>query len=206
MSILRRTAILMALSALAGGSISPVNAATPVEAFVSDNINKGLGILNEKQLTQAQRREQFASLLLGVADMRRIAVFTLGQYAQTTSQADQDAFAVAFQHYAVAVYQSYFAQYAGQTLQIRRSSERAPGDFVVVTDLIDPAAAGRQPLEVDFRIRTDSGKPTLVDFSVAGVWIGLEERDQFTAVLGQNKGSIPILISHLDKIASQYGP
>jgi phospholipid transport system substrate-binding protein len=195
----------MAVTTFASAVILPAGAATPVETFVSGNIDKGLSILNNKQLSQVQRREQFATLLLGVTDMRRIAMFTLGQYAGTTSQADQDTFAAAFQSYAVAVYQSYFAQYAGQTLRIIRSSERAPGDFVVVTSLVDPgAAAGHQPLEVDFRIRTDSGKPILVDFSVAGVWIGLEERDQFVAVLGQNKGSIPILIGHLDKATSQY--
>jgi len=207
MSILRRTAMLTSLSlcvcAIAG--VSPAIAVTPAEAFVSENIDKGLGILNDKQLTQAQRKEQFAGLLLGVTDMRRIALFVLGRYAQTSTEADKEAYVAAFQHYATAVYQSYLAKYAGQTLQVVHSSERAPGDFVVVTKLMDTGeGSGQQPLEVDFRIRTDSGKPMLVDFSVAGIWLALEERDQFSAVLSQNNGSIPVLISHLDKIASQY--
>jgi ABC-type transporter MlaC component len=62
-------------------------------------------------------------LLLGITAMRRIAIFTLGRYATTATQADQDAFVSSFRHYALAVYQSYFAAYAGQTLQVMRSSE-----------------------------------------------------------------------------------
>ena len=200
----RRTAILMAMMACVTARVLPARAATPAEAFVSDNIDKGLAILNNKQLTQTQRRDQFAQLLLGVTDIRRIAIFTLGRYAAMASQADRDAFVAAFQRYAMAVYQSYFAQYARQTLRVVRSTERAPGDFVVVTNFLDPSIATSKPLEVNFRVLTNGGVPVLVDFSVAGVWLGLEERDQFVAVLGQNGGSIPQLISHLDKIASQY--
>lgn len=179
-------------------------AATPAEAFISDHIHKGLEILNDSQLTRAQRREQFEAFLLGVTDMKRIATFTLGQYRRSASQADQDVFATAFQQYAVAVYQSYFDKYAGQTLRVIGSNERAAGDFIVRTNMIDPNDhSGQQPLEVDFRVSTDTGNPVIVDFSVAGIWLALEERDQFTAFLGQNNGNIPALISHLNELRSK---
>ena len=57
---------------------------------------------------------------------------------------------------------------------------------------------------MDFRVRADSGKPVVVDFSVAGIWLALEERDQFTAFLGQNNGDIHTLISHLSELAKQF--
>ncbi len=85
------------------------------------------------------------------------------------------------------------------------SQTRSPDDFIVMTQLIDPNdQTGQQPLEVDFRVRTDSGKPVVVDFSVAGIWLALEERDQFTAFLGQNNGNIHTLIAHLDDLAKQF--
>ena len=55
---------------------------------------------------------------------------------------------------------------------------------------------------MDFRVRTDTGKPVVVDFSVAGIWLALEERDQFTAFLGQNNGNIPTLVAHLTDLAN----
>ncbi|HWC64429.1 MAG TPA: ABC transporter substrate-binding protein [Rhizomicrobium sp.] len=183
----------------------PALAATPAETFVQDNIHKGLDILNSKSLPVDQRRSQFEGFLLGLTDMKRIADFTLGQYRRGASPADLAAFDAAFQNYAVAVYQSYFARYAGQTLKVTGSQQRAPDDFIVTTQLIDPTdRSGQPPLQVDFRVRTDTGKPVVIDFSVSGIWLALEERDQFTSFLGQNGGNIQMLNSHLNDLAKQY--
>ncbi len=199
----RRTVLALAL--LSPLAATPALAANQAETYVADNIQKGLAILNNKALPTEQKRAQFESFLMALTDMKRIALFTLGQYRRSASPADLDAFAAAFQNYATAVYQSYFARYSGQTLKVTGSTERAPGDFIVVTSLIDPTdKSGQPPLEVDFRVRTDGGKPVVVDFAVAGIWIALEERDQFTAFLGQNNGSIPTLIKHLSDLAKQY--
>jgi phospholipid transport system substrate-binding protein len=173
---------------------------------VDDNIRRGLDILRDKKLTLTQRRDQFETLLLGLVDVRRIAVFTLGQYRRTTSPADIDAFVAAFRDYAVAAYQSYFSKYSNQTLKVTSSTQRAPTDYIVTTQMIDPGdSGGRPPLEVDFRVRTDTGKPVLVDVAVAGVWLSLEQRDQFTAFLGQNNGNVRALIAHLSDLARNLG-
>jgi phospholipid transport system substrate-binding protein len=206
-SIPRRVFVMIFLALLTPiAGISAALAGTPAEAFVSDNIQKSLGILNNSQLTPVQRSDQFKNLLLSITDMKRIAVFTLGQYALTTSQGDQDAFTVAFQNYSVAVYHSYLGKYAGQTLKITGSNERAANDFIVTTNMIDPSDhSGQRPLEIDFRVRTDTGKPELTDFSVAGIWLAIEERDQFGSFLNQNHGDIGPLITHLHDVTKQYG-
>jgi phospholipid transport system substrate-binding protein len=197
MRILRR--ILIAL-ALAFAATAPAAAATPAETLVADNIHKGLEILNNFQLTKDQRRAQFEGFLLGVTDLKRVAVFTLGQYGDKASPADRDAFAAAFQRYAVTVYQSYFARYSGETLKVTGSHNHAPGDDIVTTSLVDPNDQGGRPLEVDFRVRSDTGTPVIVDFSVAGVWLAPAERDQFIAYLAQHGGDVPGLIAYLDQL------
>jgi phospholipid transport system substrate-binding protein len=195
---------LTVMFALLPAAIQPALAAGNVaESYVSDNIHKGLEILNNKTLPKTQREQQFEVFLLNLTDMKRIAMFTLGQYRRGASQGDQDAFAAAFQNYATAVYQSYFSKYSGQTLKVTGSTERSPTDFVVATQLADPGSS-EPPLEVDFRVRTDAGRPVVVDFSVSGIWLSLEERDQFVAFLGQNGGNIHTLITHLSDLAKQY--
>ena len=185
--------------------VSAAFAATPAEAFISDNIQKGLGILNDPQLSAGQRSVQFQQLLITLTNMKRIAIFTLGQYARTAPQADLDEFAAAFQNYSVAVYQSYLGLYAGQALKVTGSSQRAPDDFIVSTVMVDPNnRGGQQPLEVDFRVRTDRGKPELTDFSVAGIWLALSQRDQFNAVLAQSHGDVRALTAHLQQVAATY--
>jgi phospholipid transport system substrate-binding protein len=203
--IARRAAIALLVAAGTSLFAQASQAATPAETYVSDNVQRGLAILNNHGISDGQRREQFEHFLLGLTDMRRIALFTLGQYRRSASPAEQDAFAQAFQNYATAVYQSYFSRYAGQTLQVTGSVSNGPGDDVVRTAMIDPNEQnGQQPLEVDFRVNTQGPKPVVLDFSVGGIWLALEERDQFTAFLGQNGGDIKALIAHLGDLAKQF--
>jgi phospholipid transport system substrate-binding protein len=206
MSVPRRA--VLALAILFAAPLMAVNSAAAApnvaEAFVNDNIHKGLDILRDKKLNTAQRRDQFETLLLNLVDVRRIAMFTLGQYRRTAPPDDVEAFAAAFKNYVVATYQSYFAKYTDQTLKVTGSTERSPTDFIVQTQLIDPNNS-QPPAEVDFRVRTDTGKPVLVDVAYTGIWLSLEQRDQFVAFLGQNNGNVRTLIAHLSELAANLG-
>ena len=192
---------------LAIGAAAPVFAcpgfawaASPAESFVADNVHNGFDILNDKTASAAQRKERFAAFLLGLTDVKRVATFLLGKYATGAAPADVDAYYAAYQDYILAVYQSYFAQYAGQTLKVLDSRERAPQDFVVRTNMVGGSGG---PMEIDFRVRTDGARPVLVDLSVAGVWLALAQRDQFTSVLAQNNGDIKALTAHLRSAQAQ---
>ena len=202
---MRRRTVLALTMGLSAASLLPAAAATPAEAFIADNIQKGLSILNDRQLSEADRADRFQQLLLGLANTKRIAAFTLGQYARSASQADQDEFAAAFQDYSIAVYRSYLSRYAGQSLKVTGSTQRAPDDFIVTTVMVDPNdRSGQRPLEVDFRVRTDAGKPELIDISVLGIWLALSQRDQFVAFLAQNNGDVKALTAHMRQTAAQY--
>ncbi len=198
-----RRGLAAAFGLLAFALLSPAFAATPAEDLVANNIHKGLEILNDTHLTQDQRRSAFEDFLLGVTDMKRVAVFTLGTYGDKATQADRDAFAVAFQRYAVAVYQSYFQRYSGQTLKVTGSRANAPADDIVTTQMIDPRDKSGSPLEVDFRVRSDTGKPAIVDFSVGGIWLAPAERDEFVAYLGRNGGNVQTLIAYMDQLRTK---
>jgi phospholipid transport system substrate-binding protein len=190
------TGLLKAGPAMAAGNVA--------ESFVDENIHKGLDILRDKRLSTTQRRDQFETLLLGLVDVRRIALFTLGQYRRSAPPEDIEAFVNAFKNYATAAYQSYFAKYTNQTLKVTGSTKRNDTDFIVQTLLVDPNSS-QPPSEVDFRVRTDTGKPVLVDVAYQGIWLSLEERDQFVAFLGQNNGYVRTLIAHLSELAVNLG-
>ncbi|HWA89814.1 MAG TPA: ABC transporter substrate-binding protein [Rhizomicrobium sp.] len=179
------------------------NAASPAESFVQTNIDKGLQILNGRSGSSAQRTAQFQSFLESLTDIGRIAKFTLGNARRGASDADVASFNAAFKSYAQAVYQSRLSAYTNQTLKVTGSTERAPGDIIVKTTLVDPSQSGQQPLEVDFRVLTDGARMVVVDVSIAGVWLAIEERDQFQAFLAQHNNSIPALVAHLNQLTAQ---
>jgi phospholipid transport system substrate-binding protein len=204
---MRLTKPLMRRTFLMAAAASPLLMAAPAlavpsaaESFVDENIHKGLDILKDKQLSTVQRRDQFEALLLSLVAVRRIALFTLGQYAHSASPEDIEAFVAAFKNYAAAEYQSYFSKYTNQALKVIGSTEVKPGDVIVRTQLIDPSSS-QPPAEVDFRVRTDAGKPVLVDVAYEGIWLSLEQRDQFVSFLGQNNGNVRSLVAHLSDLA-----
>lgn len=190
---MHRRSVLLGAAMAALFPILPAFATNAAENFVSANIQTGFDILNDKSLDVVARKQRFAAFLLGLTDVRRVALFLVGKYAVNTPPADMDAYLAAYQDYIAAVYQSYFAQYAGQSLHVASSRERAKDDFVVATNLTGSNA----PLQIDFRVRTDGAKPVLVDLSVAGVWLAVAQRDEFTSVLSQNGGDVKALTSHL---------
>ena len=200
----RRTLLAMFAAPLVLAGPAAAAAPNVAESFVDENIHKGLEILRDKKLSTVQRRDQFEGLLLTLVDVRRIALFTLGQYRRSAPEADVEAFVNAFKNYAAAAYQSYFAKYTDQNLKVIGSTQRSPTDFVVQTNLVDPSSS-QPPAEVDFRVRTDTGKPVLVDVAYQGIWLSLEQRDQFVAFLGQNNGNVRTLIAHLSDLAANLG-
>jgi phospholipid transport system substrate-binding protein len=191
---MNRRHLLLGAGALSISFAPEALAANAAEDFISGNIQAGFDILNDRNATPAQRRERFASFVLGLTDVKRVALFLLGRYAANASQADLDAYVSAYQDYVLSLYQSYFALYAGQSLRVISSRERAPNDFVVTTNMVGTSSS---PMEIDFRVRTDGPAPVLVDLGVAGVWLALAQRDQFLSVLAQNNGDIKALTAHL---------
>ena len=186
------------------GTARTAHASGPAEAFIADNISKSLAILNNPALSEQQRSQQFETLLLSLTDMKRIAVYTLGSYANTAPQADQDAFFAAFRTYSAAVYRSYFNRFSGQTMTVTGSSQRAPDDFIVATQLVDRNDHSGPPLVLNFRVRTDAGKPVVTDFSVMGVWLALAQHDEFAAFLNAHGGSVPALTANIGEVTKRY--
>lgn len=200
------TASLIAL-AMAFSFAAPARAdATAAEQFVQQNVQRGLSILGNTGTPDAQRRAQFRSFLTGLTDIPRIANFTLGNARRSASPADIAAFDAAFKEYAIAIYESRLSKFSGQTLQVAGGTQRAPGDYVVTTKLLDPTDQNsrRDPLEVDFRVQDGAGgKMIVVDAAIAGVWLGVEERDQFASFLNDHNGSIPALVQHLQDLTAK---
>lgn len=178
------------------------HAATQAESYIQDNVQKGLGILKDTSLSREDKRTQFQSFLESLTDIHRIALFTLGAAAKTAPAADVDAFAEAFRGYAAAVYQQQLAHYSGQTLKVTGSIQRAPGDTIVQTVVLEPnGSQSANADEVDFRVDDTGGKLQVIDASVAGVWLALQERDQFTSFLAQHGNDVKALTVDVEKRA-----
>lgn len=197
---------ILALATLSFGQAARAQGTEGAQEYIRANVQKGLVILNDRGAPEMQRRLQFRDFLTNLTDIRRIAIFTLGAARRTATPQQIDAFVDAFRDYAVAVYESRLKAYSGQSLRVIGGSEHGPGDYIVRTQLIDPTGRTEQngePIEVDFRVDGTPGRYVVIDAAIAGVWLALEERDQFTAFLEENNGNLNALISHLNALTNR---
>jgi len=191
------------LAALVGAvslvSVAPANASADAEQFAQRLIDQGVSILRET--SNPARRAKFRAYILQYADARKTALFTLGNYRRGANDTEIEAFVRAFTDYATAVYESRLDQYKGQTLKVVGSIDNKPGDVTVNMIVVDSSAA--EPLRVAFRLLGGNGSYRFVDIQVAGIWLSIDQRDQFSAFLSQNNGSVPRLTAHLGTQAQQ---
>ncbi|HEX9159434.1 MAG TPA: ABC transporter substrate-binding protein [Rhizomicrobium sp.] len=204
-----RIAAVLAITALcvfSFGKAALAQAAQGAESYINTNVQKGLTILNDRNISDIQRRLEFRDFLTNLTDIRRIAIFTLGAARRTATPQQIDGFVNAFRNYAVAVYESRLKAYSGQSLRVAGSTVHGPGDYIVRTQLVDPTGRTEQqgePIEVDFRVDGTPGRYVVIDAAIAGVWLAIEERDQFTAFLEENNGNLNALIGHLDTLTNR---
>jgi phospholipid transport system substrate-binding protein len=189
--------LLVAAVSIAGTAAAQTNA----EDYIRTNVQRGLDILNDGSLAADARREQFRAFLESLTDFHRVAMFTLGAAARTAPEADKEAFATAFHAYAVAVYDKRLSRYDGQILKVTGSTEHAPGDTVVHATLTD--RNGGDPTAIDFRVLGDNGNFLLMDASVEGIWLSIEERDQFAGFLDNHNSDVKALTDHLNALTAE---
>lgn len=195
----RRAFLGLVVASLSLVSVGTASAATDAETFVQGLVDQGVGIL--RNTSDPNRRAKFREFITQYADIRKTALFTLGNYRRQASDGDVDAFVQAFKDYATAVYEARLDQYKGQTLKVVGSLDNKPGDITVNTVIVDSSAS--QPLRVAFRLLGSTGNYRFVDIQVAGIWLSIDQREQFAAFLSKNRGGVPALTAHLTEQARQ---
>jgi len=195
----RRAFLAVLVVAASWMSVGPANAGQDAEAFAQRLIDQGVGIL--RNTNDPARRTKFRDFITQYADARKTALFTLGNYRRGANDADIEAFVTAFTAYATAVYESRLDQYKGQTLKVVGSIDNKANDVTVNMIVVDPNATN--PLRVAFRLLGGNNAYRFVDIQVEGIWLSIDQREQFAAFLSKNNGNIPRLTAHLQTQAQQ---
>jgi ABC-type transporter MlaC component len=193
----------VAAAALAIAIATPALAGSPVEEFANQTIDKGLTLLNNKALTGPARDAAIRDFLKSTLDIKRIALFTLGSTAQSTSPDEIAAYQQSFEAFTLASYVSRVGTYGGQSLKVIDVAAHGPGDFIVTVQVVDPAASPNDPPDTaQFRVLQEPAGCAVVDASVEGVWFEIAQRSDIQGYLEQNGGSIPKLIDHLNQMTA----
>lgn len=189
------TAAAFAAPAAGGGRDS-------AEAFVDQRLKIGYAILTDQTLTEEQRRTKFRDFVLSSTDMQRIALFTLGFYADKSNAIELKKFENTYMEHAVVVYSAWLNRYRGEAFTVTGSVRRAPDDVTVSADFIDPSDPNGPHSRVSFEVRKRSdGRFAITDMRFGGIWLALSERGDFGEFLEHHNGSVAALTGNLQSVA-----
>lgn len=182
---------LMSWFALLIAAVAAVAAAEDAETWAKRTIDQGFAILSDDSGGAVARRARFHAFIVDRVETRKSALFALGVYRKGAAPAVLDEYAAVFGSYSIELYESRLENYKDATLTVTGSIENKPGDVTVNT--LGASPKFREPVRIAFRLQAGNGTFKITDIQVEGIWLSIELRDEFNALLGANGGDIRAL-------------
>lgn len=180
-------------------SALPAFADAKTEAYVQKNANEVLATLNNPDLSAKERTDKFSGYMDQFADFDAISNFVIGKYSRRFSEADLTRYRKAFRNYAMAVYENELDAYRGEAVTVKNSVDRSATDSIVNTVI---KRRDGKDMDVRWRVQGKDGNYQVVDvaLNLDGnlIWLAIEQRAQFIALLDQNNGSADVLINKIN--------
>lgn len=190
----------------AGASLAVVAAASP--AFAADpaaTLDAFYDVLlstmkDGPKLGFAGRRDRLAPAISKAFDLPLMTRLVVGLGWQSISPAEQQQLSDAFSEFSIASYASQFDDYSGESFDVSRKADPAPGgDVIVRTKLNQP---NDKPVPLDYLLRNEQGNWRIIDVYLNGTVSQLAaRRSEFSSVLRQQ--GVTALIALLKQRTAQ---
>jgi phospholipid transport system substrate-binding protein len=200
LTFLRNTALAITALAL---SAAPAFADAEAEAYVQANASDVLASLNDPALDATQRTQAFSRYMDEFTDLNAVANFVIGKYSRRFTPDELARYRTAFRAYALAVYEAQLDDYRGNAVVVEGSVDRTATDSIV--DTVIKRQDGKD-MDVRWRVLKRDGKFQVVDvaLNIDGnlIWLGIEQRAQFIALLDRSNGSADALINKINSMTA----
>jgi phospholipid transport system substrate-binding protein len=192
----RRLILICGLAlAAATAPAMPALAAGEASTVVADFGNQMLQMLNNPQLSPAERQKRFGALLDKDFDFAAIGRFVLGRYWATATEQEKQEFAPVFRDYVVQSYSVRFGEFSGAAFKVTGERPENPTSTIVSTTVMQKN--NPSPAKVDWRVSTASGAPKITEVIVDGISMSLTHRQEFASLIERQGGGVAGLIAQL---------
>ncbi len=185
----RRSLFAIAASgAMAFGLAAPAAADQAAEDFVQNILDEAAPKLQSGD--QATMIAAVEALVDEYVDMRRVGRFVLGKYARQMTDAQAAEYYPLFRQYATMVYRNTLENYAGQSIVVTGSVDRAAYDIVVNSKIANPEPGDAfADAVIHWRVYRDKeGAMSIFDAGANEIWLAIEQQEQFTSIIANNGG------------------
>ncbi len=177
--------ILVILASIAEGAEPP---ADPAAQFVQ---KLGEAALTVRRLPTNERSARVLEIVRQNIDVPAIGRFMLGTYWRDTTAEQRERY---FNLIEKQLVRTYDTRFGGQSFRVAKVVHSGD-DTLVGTEI--GQTNGRQPVDVDWRVRDDHGQMKIVDIVIDGMSMSVERRGDFASVIERNGGNVEALLSAL---------
>ncbi len=144
----------------------------------------------------------FKQVVTRYAHTHQIGTFALGKYRKSLPKGDRGAYSKLVADFVAGLMAENAAQFHGNRFEIVRCP--SDGQLISVSSKLHSDRHGVRP--VIFRLKQQKSSFKILDVNVHGVWLGVQLRSKFTAVLKKNKGNIQGLYAFLNPRGAKNEP
>ena len=167
------------------------------EAFISGLADQAIKAITVPNISKLERVKHFKVLLNENFAVKVIARYVIGRYWKRATQSEKEEYLSLFQEMLAVNYVNRFSEYAGENLNVIKSSVSSSKDAMVHSQIVRD---GSQPVSVDWQVRSkDNVIFKIVDIKVEGVSLGQTQKSEFSSVIRQNGGRVEGLLAVLRK-------
>ncbi len=184
-------------------SVLPAVADARTEAYVQKNASEVLKTLNNPKLSATERTSAFSTYMDKFTNLDAVSNFVIGKYSRRFTEAELTRYRKAFREYALAVYEYELDSYRGEAVVVRNSVDRSDTDSIVNTVI---KRKDGKDMDVRWRVQGKEGSYQVIDvaLNLDGnlIWLAIEQRAQFIALLDNNNGSADQLIKKINSMTA----
>jgi len=165
------------------------------EAFIAGLADQAIDAMTMPNASQSDRIESFKVLLNENFAVKTIARYVIGRHWKKATKSQKEEYLNLFQELLAVTYANRFSEYAGENLNVVKSSVSSAKDTVVHSQIV---REGTQPVSVNWHVRSsDNVTFKIIDIKVEGVSLGQTQKSEFSSVIRQNGGKVEGLLAVL---------
>lgn len=193
---------LCAVGIVLSGQPGIADANVSASEFIASLGDRAVSALTGRELSREERETRFREMLDNHFDVPAIGKFVLGRYWRTATDEEKQEFLKLFEELLVKSYARRFAEYSGESFEVRNVRDEANGESLVQSLVVRP---GAENIRVDWRLRADNSDFRILDVIVEGLSMAVTQRDEFASVIQSKGGKVAGLLEVLRQKVGQGG-
>jgi len=172
-----------------------------LKAYVEELIQEGSDLVNDKNLSEKERRVRSSAMIKSHLYLDWMAKYTLGRHRRAISEAQIKEFVKVYSLFVVKAYADLATNYKGEKAVLTHIKQIDDDLFIVNSEIVRPGS--QSPIKVDYLVHKIEGSkkdPYLIgDIITEGISILNSQQSEFNSVISSH--GVDWLIADLKKRA-----